>query len=88
MGVVLDDLYDHERYVARRLADGTLTRTWSSASAAFEHYVACCRCGWHGGGDPPTEEGYEAAFHEWEVDHPQPLLDRTVPDEATCMTRG
>lgn len=61
MGVVLDDLYDHERYVARRLADGTLTRTWSSASAAFEHYVPCCRCGWHGGGDPPTEEGYEAA---------------------------
>ncbi len=84
MGVVLDDLYDHEAYVGRRLADCTLTRTWSSASAAFERYVACCRCGWHGGGDPPTEEGYEAAVDEWEVDHAQPLLDRTVPDEVTA----
>jgi hypothetical protein len=85
MGVVLDDLYDHEGYGARRLADGTLTGTWSSASATFDCYVACCGCGWHGGDHPPTEDGYESAVEEWAVDHARPLLARAVPDEITSM---
>lgn len=85
MGVVLDDLNDHEGYGARRLVDGTLTGTWSSASATFDCYVACCGCGWHGGDHPPTEDGYESAVEEWAVDHARPLLARAVPDEITSM---
>jgi hypothetical protein len=85
MGVVLDDLYDHEGYGARRLADGTLTGSWSSASATFDCYVACCGCGWHGGDHPATEDGYEAAVDEWEVDHARPTLARVVPDEVISM---
>jgi len=85
MGVVLDDLYDHEGYGARRLADGTLTGSWSNASATFDCYVACCGCGWQGGDHPPTEDGYESAVEEWAVDHARPLLARAVPDEVTSM---
>ena len=87
MGVILDDLWDHEGYGARRLADGTHTGMWSLASASFEAYVASCGCGWEGGAHPPTEDGYESALHEWEDDHARPLLARTVPDEVRSLIR-
>jgi hypothetical protein len=48
MGLILDDLYDHEGYAARRLPDGTLTGTWTYATREFSAYVAACGCGWHG----------------------------------------
>jgi hypothetical protein len=35
MGAVIDDLYDHEGFGARRLPDGTLTATWTAAAAGF-----------------------------------------------------
>lgn len=80
MGTFLDDLWDHEGYGARRLPDGTLTATWSKATAAFDAHVAACSCGWHGGEHLPTDEGYEAAVDQWEADHARPLQAETVPD--------
>ncbi len=50
--MILDDLYDHEGYGARRLPDGTVTGTWSAETATFEAYIASCGCGWHGGTTP------------------------------------
>ena len=54
MGVILDDLWGHEGYGARRLADGTRTGMWALATANFEAYVASCGCGWEDGAHPPT----------------------------------
>ncbi len=87
MGVILDDLYDHEGYGARRLPDGTLTGAWSAETATFEAYIASCGCGWHGGDHPPTEDGYEAAVEEWESSHARPLYARTVPDDVRSSIR-
>jgi hypothetical protein len=79
VGVIIEDLYDHEGYGVRRLPDGTLTATWSAETAAFDAYVAACGCGWHGGEHPPTDDGYEAAVDQWEHDHARPLLAKAVP---------
>ncbi len=79
MGAILDDLWEHEGYGARRLPEGTLTATWSAETSAFDAYVAACSCGWYGGEHPPTEDGYESAVDEWEADHASPLLAETVP---------
>lgn len=84
MGSILEALYDHEGYGARRLPGGTITAGWT---AELEAYVAACGCGWHGGGDhPPTDEGYEAAVDEWENAHARPLLAETVPANVTRAT--
>ncbi len=80
MGTIIEDLYHHEGYCARRLPDGTLTGVWSTETARFEAYVASCGCGWHGGDHPPTEAGYEAAVDEWEADHARPMLAEAIPD--------
>ncbi len=85
--MILDDLYDHEGYGARRLPDGTVTGTWSAETATFEAYIASCGCGWHGGDHPPTEDGYEAAVEEWESSHTRPLLARTLPDDVRSSIR-
>lgn len=82
MGSSLDDLDGHEGYGARRLADGTLSTTWSAATACSDAHVAACSCGWQGGGHPPTEAGYEAALDEWDAEHARPLLALTVPAEV------
>ena len=75
MGVVIEDLWDHEGYGARRLPDGTLTGTWSYASRAFTAFVPACGCGWSGDREhPPTDEGGEAAISQWRVEHAEPLL--------------
>jgi hypothetical protein len=77
MGVLLEDLYDHEGYAARRLPDGTLTGTWTYATREFTAYVAACGCGWRGTrAYLPTEEGEELAVQQWLHEHGEPLLAR------------
>ena len=62
MGMIFEDLEDHEGYAARRLPDGTLTSTWTQDTAAFDAYVGACTCGWTGTDQhPPTEAGRTAA---------------------------
>jgi len=87
VGVILDDLCDHEGYGARRLPDGTVTGIWSAETATFEAYIASCGCGWHGGDHPPIEDGYQAAVEEWESSHARPLFARTVPDDVRSGIR-
>jgi hypothetical protein len=66
VGVVREGLYDHEGYAARKLEDGTLTGTWTAATAAFTAYVAACECGWTADAEhPPTEAGEDAALDDW-----------------------
>lgn len=79
MGSVYEDLEGHEGYGARRLADGALTSSWSTASMGVVAYVAACGCGWRGGDHPPTDDGYEQAVDEWDAEHARPLLERAVP---------
>ena len=77
MGVVIEGLWDHEGYAARRLPDGTLTGTWTHATRAFTGFVAACGCGWHGSLDyPPNEAGEELAIDRWRTEHAAPLLER------------
>ena len=78
MGMILDDLEDHEGYAARRLPDRTLTSTWTRDTDAFKAYLAACLCGWTGRHDPPTEHGRATAEDEREVHHAQPLLVTAV----------
>jgi hypothetical protein len=74
MGVVIEDLWDHEGYAARKLPDGALTSVWTHQLTA---HVAACGCGWRGAGKhPPTEAGEELAVDQWRWEHAQPLLER------------
>ena len=66
MGYVREGLDDHEGYAARKLEDGTLTGTWTAATAAFTAYVASCECGWTATTEhPPTPSGEDAALRDW-----------------------
>jgi hypothetical protein len=66
VGTFLCGLEDHEGYAARKLPDGTLTGTWTAATAAFSAYVAACDCGWTADAEhPPTEAGEDAALDDW-----------------------
>jgi hypothetical protein len=66
VGVVREGLDDHEGYAARKLEDGTLTGTWTAATAAFTAYVATCACGWTATAEhPPTPSGEDAALDDW-----------------------
>jgi hypothetical protein len=78
MGLLLDDLDDHEGYADRRLADGRLAGgVWSRDTLDWTGYVAACGCGWHATRNhPPTEEGEEAAVDQWRREHAEPLLAR------------
>jgi hypothetical protein len=77
MGAIIDGLWDHEGYGARRLPDGTLTGTWTAATAAFSAHLAACSCGWHGEREhPPTDDGEQAAIDQWELEHAIPLLEQ------------
>jgi hypothetical protein len=83
MGMILDDLEDHEGYAARRLCDRALTSTWTRDTDAFEAYVAACSCGWTGRHDhPPTEHGRTTADNEWELHHAEPLHAAAVPSRV------
>jgi hypothetical protein len=76
MGLILDDLYDHEGFADRRLADGRLAGgVWSRDTLDWTGYVAACSCGWHASRNwPPTEDGEEAAVDQWRSEHGEPLL--------------
>lgn len=87
MGALYDDLEGHEGYPARRLPDGTLTASWTAATAEFSSYIAACACGWYGTDHPPTEKGSDGAIHEWDEMHARPLLARAVPRKVTDLMR-
>jgi hypothetical protein len=84
MGMLFEDLEDHEGYAARRLPDGSLTSTWTRDTAAFGAYVGACTCGWTGiEQHPPTEAGRTAAEDQWEHAHARRLLAAAVPARIT-----
>lgn len=83
MGVTYDDLEGHEGYDARRLPDGSITVSWTAATASFTSYVAACDCGWQGSDHAPTEEGRLEALDDWDEHHARPLLALVVPQELT-----
>jgi hypothetical protein len=84
MGMIFEDLEDHEGYAARRLPDGTLTSTWTQDTAAFEARVGACTCGWTGTKQhPASETGSTAAEDEWKHAHAGPLLAVAVPARIT-----
>jgi hypothetical protein len=88
MGVILDDLYDHEGYAVRRLPDGTLTGVWTAATREFTAYVAGCECGWRGTRSwPPTEEGEELAVQQWRREHGEPEFDRQAEQRRLQLAR-
>jgi hypothetical protein len=69
MGAIIDELDGHEGYALGRLANGTLTAALTHG-VEFTAYVAGCACGWHSRHQhPPTEEGEEAAYQQWEREH-------------------
>ncbi|MEQ7007670.1 hypothetical protein ABN028_15960 [Actinopolymorpha sp. B17G11] len=81
MGVVYCGAYadligdEHEGYAARRLADGTLTGTWTAATAEFNAYVGACGCGWRAPVErEPNEAGEAAALEDWDREHLQLLI--------------
>jgi hypothetical protein len=89
MGRFIEDLWDHEGYGARRLSDGTLTSTWTAATAAFTAFVPACGCGWHADREhPPTEAGEEAALAQWRAEHATPLLDRQAERRQLRLGRA
>jgi hypothetical protein len=70
MGAIIDQLDDHEGYALRRLADGTLTGAGTHGVRDFTAYVAGCACGWQSRHQhPPTDQGEEAAYEQWEREH-------------------
>jgi hypothetical protein len=88
MGLILDDLDDHEGYAIRRLPDGTLTGVWTAATREFTAYVAGCECGWRGTRAwPPTEEGEELATQEWRAAHGEPELARQTEGRRDQLAR-
>jgi hypothetical protein len=88
MGLILEDLDDHEGYALRRLPDGTLTGTWTAATDQFTAYVAGCECGWRGTRAwPPTEDGEEAALDEWVAEHGEPQLARRAERRRRELAR-
>jgi hypothetical protein len=89
MGRFIEDLWDHEGYAARRLTDGTLTATWTAATAEFSGYVPACGCGWHAEQQyPPTDDGEEAALEQWEAEHGIPLLERHAERRQLRLARA
>jgi hypothetical protein len=80
MGMIFDDLEDHEGYAARRPPDATLAAAWTLDTDVFDADVGACSCGWTGtDAYPPTENGRTAAEDHWEHAHAQPLLETEVP---------
>ena len=85
MGVIIEDLWDHEGYAARRLLDGTLTGT---VIREFTAIVPACGCGWQGDRTyPPTEDGEELALDEWLAEHATPLLERQATRRRDDLDR-
>jgi hypothetical protein len=89
MGTFVEDLWDHEGYADRRLADGRLAGgIWSRDTLDWTGYVAACGCGWCGSLDhPPTEEGEQAALDQWRDVHAEPMLARQAQQRRAELTR-
>jgi hypothetical protein len=91
VGIIYEDLEDHEGYAARLLRDGTITGTYGAMTRDFVGYVAACACGWNGPSHPPTEEGRVAAEEAWDTEHASPLLRVAIPAhvrDAIAAVRG
>jgi hypothetical protein len=89
MGVVIEGLWDHEGYAARRLPDGTLAGTWTWATREFTAFAAACDCGWRGTvGYPPTDLGEEMALDHWQLEHASPLLDQLAERHRAELAQG
>ena len=87
MGVVIEDLEDHEGYAARRLLDGTLTGTWTRDQ--FDAYVGACGCGWRANlYYPPTEAGEQAALDHWYQGHASVLLERQAQQHRAELAQA
>jgi hypothetical protein len=70
MGAIIDELDDHEGYALWRLSDGTVVAAGTQGVREVTAYVAGCECGWQSHHQhPPTEEGQEAAYEQWEREH-------------------
>jgi hypothetical protein len=88
MGAIIDELDDHEGYALWRLADGTLTGAWTDGVRDFIAYVAGCACGWHSRHQhPPTEDGEEAAYQQWEREHAVVELARQATRHRQDLAR-
>ena len=89
MGLILEDLDDHEGFADRRLADGGLTwGVWSRETLDWTGYVAACGCGWRGSIDyPPTEDGAQDAVQAWRLAHAEPLLERQANHRREELAR-
>src|SRR5512132_1483003 len=86
MGVVIEDLWDHEGCAARRLPDGTLT---STSIRDFDAYVGACGCGWRANLNyPPTEAGEQAALDHWHLGHATPLLERPTQQRRAELAQA
>jgi hypothetical protein len=78
MGVVYEDLYDHEGYASGRSSGHGVPPV--GRRSTVDAYEAACSCGWSGTRDYPlTEEGRQLAILEWENEHALPLLELAVP---------
>jgi hypothetical protein len=89
MGVVIEGLWDHEGYAARRLPDGSLTGTWTYATREFTAYLPACGCGWQVEREyPPTEDGEEAALDQWRAEHATPLLARQAQQRRAELAQA
>jgi hypothetical protein len=87
MGAIIDELDDHEGYALGRLTDGTLTAAWTHG-VEFTAYVAGCACGWHSRHQhPPTEDGEEAAYQQWEREHAVVELARQATRHRQDLAR-
>jgi hypothetical protein len=87
MGAIIDELDDHEGYALGRLADGTLTAALTHG-VEFTAYVAGCGCGWHSRHQhPPTEDGEEAAYQQWEREHAVVELARQATRRRQDLAR-
>jgi hypothetical protein len=87
MGAIIDELDDHEGYALGRLADGTLTAALTHG-VEVSAYVAGCACGWHSRHQhPPTEDGEEAAYQQWEREHAMVELARQATRHRQDLAR-
>ena len=102
MGVIYDGPYAedvnrdalHEGYPARIMPDGTLTSTWGGSYGWTGHvgFVAACDCGWRSDRTRPPGEydgpEYEAALHDFQTQHLDPLIEEAKRDSWPRWVRA
>jgi hypothetical protein len=88
MGAIIEGLEGHEGYAMWRLADGSVIPQWADGVREFSAYVAACECGWRSTGEhPPTEDGAEAAYQQWEQEHAVAELARQASGRREDLSR-